>query len=798
MLSVLLQNILNLRDRSQRDHNMRLFIAFFAMAFSLVAYPDFSWSSQRLPDARVGEPYEYVVTIKGLVGPLNFDWNKGDKPSWVQFSGPVISGTPSEARKKPYTLRLLVTDAFGKSISAEYQLSVRPKIRPLSINTEYIPPFPKGQDSRFEVMAVGGEGNYRWTECRPILLPEGLVAGSGDSNQYCVVKGCAKETGKIHLKVTVSDENKNTQTKELYGQVVELAPSLKFVPSLKIGSFIPPASLNVPYYAQLTAIGGTSPYTWDLEVEKSGDLSWIVLDKKTGILSGTPDKITREKFSVELKDGTGQAVAGDMWLVVKPMPLKLITKSLPTATQNVPYSAQLVAIGGHLPYSWDIDVRNIRHPPWISIDPKTGILAGTPDSSGVFTITVQTKDAARKTVVSQLKLPVEALKTTEKMPAKSGTPKPKKPKIDKPKPTMKKTRKEDKVASYPAPGNAALKDNEYPKAKDKFKAVIIKLDPKDQEADQKLRTIAEKEREENKRRKEQRIAALLAQGKTALSRQQFDEARRSFHKVLRIDRTNKLAKASLDRISDEEDRLRKEKEISYLLASGDEALKVPDYKEARQIFTNVLRLDPNNMEARKKLEAIGKKEQRLEEEKAKQKEFALLLASAKERQQSREYEDAKNFPKKVIPDVLSPDSIDSNFKGIAHDGRFIAYANGTVLDTKTNLIWAATDSGNGLMERDVDNFIKNYHCGGYADWRLPSMDELETIFDRGVENHHNYHVTKLIDITGEWVWALGEWVPKVFFSFSKGVSANIPEWGYRTGTGFSVHDARILPVRTGN
>ena len=29
----------------------------------------------------------------------------------------------------------------------------------------------------------------------------------------------------------------------------------------------------------------------------------------------------------------------------------------------------------------------------------------------------------------------------------------------------------------------------------------------------------------------------------------------------------------------------------------------------------------------------------------------------------------------------------------ARDGRFIAYDNGTVLDTRTNLMWAARDNG---------------------------------------------------------------------------------------------------------
>jgi len=33
------------------------------------------------------------------------------------------------------------------------------------------------------------------------------------------------------------------------------------------------------------------------------------------------------------------------------------------------------------------------------------------------------------------------------------------------------------------------------------------------------------------------------------------------------------------------------------------------------------------------------------------------------------------------------------------DGRFIAYSNGTVLDTRTNLMWAAKDNGSNINGR---------------------------------------------------------------------------------------------------
>ena len=75
-------------------------------------------------------------------------------------------------------------------------------------------------------------------------------------------------------------------------------------------------------------------------------------------------------------------------------------------------------------------------------------------------------------------------------------------------------------------------------------------------------------------------------------------------------------------------------------------------------------------------------------------------------------------PKVAIqPPVSSP-------KEISRDGRFIAYDNGTVLDTKTNLMWAAKDNGSDINWDNAISYCENYQGGGYTDWRMPARDEL--------------------------------------------------------------------------
>jgi len=57
-------------------------------------------------------------------------------------------------------------------------------------------------------------------------------------------------------------------------------------------------------------------------------------------------------------------------------------------------------------------------------------------------------------------------------------------------------------------------------------------------------------------------------------------------------------------------------------------------------------------------------------------------------------------------------------------GNIIAYNNGTVLDTRTNLMWAARDNGSDINWANAKSYCENYRGSGYTDWRMPKQDEL--------------------------------------------------------------------------
>ena len=130
--------------------------------------------------------------------------------------------------------------------------------------------------------------------------------------------------------------------------------------------------------------------------------------------------------------------------------------------------------------------------------------------------------------------------------------------------------------------------------------------------------------------------------------------------------------------------------------------------------------------------------------------------------------------------------------------RFIALINDTVLDTQTDLMWAAKDNGSNISWQGAKNYCGNYRGGGYADWRMPTLDELGGLYDASKSYKSNcgysdlsydVHLTELIHLTCTWVWT----------SETRGSDAETVGFLYGRHTLKNQQDPsamRVLPVRS--
>ncbi len=153
------------------------------------------------------------------------------------------------------------------------------------------------------------------------------------------------------------------------------------------------------------------------------------------------------------------------------------------------------------------------------------------------------------------------------------------------------------------------------------------------------------------------------------------------------------------------------------------------------------------------------------------------------------YRTHQQYPARQNP-AEAPAPSKSTVKMIARDGRFIAFDNGTVLDTSTNLMWAAKDNGRNINWAKAKSYCENYRSGGHSDWRMPTQHELAGLYDRNKESRNGNHVSDLIEIT-----ACCPWTSETHGSDAAIFVLNSGIWHWLSKSIDS--GCRALPVRSG-
>lgn len=75
------------------------------------------------------------------------------------------------------------------------------------------------------------------------------------------------------------------------------------------------------------------------------------------------------------------------------------------------------------------------------------------------------------------------------------------------------------------------------------------------------------------------------------------------------------------------------------------------------------------------------------------------------------------------------------------DQRFKDFGDGTILDAKTNLMWMKEDTWqregkwvNWYTAQEYAQRMNNKNFAGYSDWRLPTPEEAQTLYERRKRN----------------------------------------------------------------
>lgn len=132
-------------------------------------------------------------------------------------------------------------------------------------------------------------------------------------------------------------------------------------------------------------------------------------------------------------------------------------------------------------------------------------------------------------------------------------------------------------------------------------------------------------------------------------------------------------------------------------------------------------------------------------------------------------------------------------KELRKDGQFTVYDDGTVVDSRTRLMWMGRDNGSALSWPEAKRFAQSYHGAGYSDWRLPTLAELSALYEKDKTRRSfcpsavnelgamadDVHAPDSIRLTCTRVWTSDERTDKpgsaTVFDFHSGTDAARPE-----------------------
>jgi hypothetical protein len=326
------------------------------------------------------EAYQPVqLTASGGTGPYTFSVVVGSLPAGLTLSSAgSISGFPTSAGVTTFTVQAI--DSQGNGGIRQYSLSVA--------NVTYLPAtLPNGTQGiaySQQLSVSGGVPTYVYQVMGS--LPAGLTLSSSG-----LLSGTPTVSGTF-----------NTSIRAIFNGGSLGDPGITifyqdWIIGTPVNISVNPSNLatgavNASYSQQLTASGGTSPYTYST----SSALPTGVTLSSSGLLSGTPTQAGNYTLAIQVNDNAGASSSVQRTLNVTSVTISISPSSLPSATLELTFSQQLTASGGTGPYTYS---STGSLPNGLSLT-QGGLLSGTPvqpplggNGYGTFSIEIVANDA---------------------------------------------------------------------------------------------------------------------------------------------------------------------------------------------------------------------------------------------------------------------------------------------------------------------------------------------------------------------------------------------------------------------
>lgn len=326
-------------------------------------------------------PYSAQLAASGGTPGYSWSVSSGSLPTGLTLSSAgVISGTPNANGTQKFTVTVADSGSPVQQQSASFSIHISGTT--LSIGSTALAAAQVGSAYSAALSVSGGTPAYAWSIASG-SLPAGLTMSSAG-----VISGTPIVGGTSNFTVQVSDSSSPVQTTTAPATLTVQASALA-ISSTTLGA----AKMGAAYNAILSASGGTPAYSWSIA---SGSLPSGLSLSSAGAISGTPSASGTSTFTVAVKDSgsPSQNVTASESITVSAStsPLTISSPTLAAGQVGAAYSGSFAATGGATAYTWSVLSGSL--PAGLSLSAATGVISGTPTTSGTSSFTVQVADSS--------------------------------------------------------------------------------------------------------------------------------------------------------------------------------------------------------------------------------------------------------------------------------------------------------------------------------------------------------------------------------------------------------------------
>ncbi|NWJ97560.1 MAG: putative Ig domain-containing protein, partial [Chloroflexi bacterium] len=323
-----------------------------------------------------GQSVTFTATVTtGATGQVTFLIDGTPQATSVTLVGGIATLTLANLTVGNHTINAQYLGDANYTGSTGAQASTLVVMAPtITLTPTTVPNGQVGTAYSQNVTATGGTAPYTYTVTLG-TLPAGLTLASNGT-----LSGNPTAFGTFNFTVTATDANGFTGAQ---AYTLMIAPLISLTPTT-----LPGGIAGTAYSQNLTATGGTAPYTYTITL---GTLPTGLTLASNGTLSGNPTVAGTFNFTVTATDANGFTGAQAYSLVLASPTLTLLPTGLPNATIGTPYSQALAGSGGVGPYTFAL-ANGSTLPTGLSLS-SSGIISGTPTLLGPATVNVTVTDA---------------------------------------------------------------------------------------------------------------------------------------------------------------------------------------------------------------------------------------------------------------------------------------------------------------------------------------------------------------------------------------------------------------------